>query len=89
MKLIAELYAPTVGLIGLGGLAHLPHEMNAREAALAAEWLGVRRAVPMHLIPRSGDGEAFASEITARGLDVAVDVLVPGDVLELSAAVAP
>ena len=59
LKLICELYQPTVGLINVGvprdhrGAAHgvpvyLTGEMDAREAAMACRWLGVRYAVPCH-----------------------------------------
>jgi L-ascorbate metabolism protein UlaG (beta-lactamase superfamily) len=81
MKLLAELYQPTLGLIGVSGPDHLPHEMNPAEAARAVEWLGLERAVPMHLIPGSGDAEAFRDEVVARTPTVVVDVLLPGDEL--------
>jgi L-ascorbate metabolism protein UlaG (beta-lactamase superfamily) len=59
LKLIGELYRPTVGLINVGvprehrGAEHgvpvyLTGEMDAREAAMACQWLGVRYAVPCH-----------------------------------------
>jgi L-ascorbate metabolism protein UlaG (beta-lactamase superfamily) len=59
MKLIGELYEPTVGLINVGvprehrGAAHgvpvyLTGEMDAREAAMACRWLGLRYAIPCH-----------------------------------------
>ena len=59
LKLIGELYEPTVGLINVGvprqhrGAAHgvpvyLTGEMDAREAALACRWLGLRHAIPCH-----------------------------------------
>jgi L-ascorbate metabolism protein UlaG (beta-lactamase superfamily) len=59
LKLIGGLYEPTVGLINVGvprehrGAAHgvpvyLTGEMDAREAAMACQWLGVRYAVPCH-----------------------------------------
>jgi L-ascorbate metabolism protein UlaG (beta-lactamase superfamily) len=59
LKLIGELYQPTVGLINVGvprehrGAEHgvpvyLTGEMDAREAAMACRWLGVRYAVPCH-----------------------------------------
>ena len=83
MKLIAELYAPTLGLIGVGGVPHLPHEMTPAEGARAAEWLGVRHAVPMHLVPGGGDGEAFRDAVAERTPNVKVDVLLPGESLPL------
>ena len=59
LKLIGELYKPTVGLINVGvprdhrGAAHgvpiyLTGEMDAREAAMACQWLGLRYAIPCH-----------------------------------------
>lgn len=83
MKLIAELYGPTVGLVGLGGPDDLPHEMNAEEAARAVSWLGVQRALPMHWIPTGGDGAAFAEAVGRMAPHVHVDVLAPGDTVEL------
>lgn len=85
MKLIAELYGPTLGLVGLGGPDHLPHEMTADEAARAVEWLGVERAIPMHWIPGSGDGAAFAEAVSQVVPEVRVDVMAPGDALALGA----
>jgi L-ascorbate metabolism protein UlaG (beta-lactamase superfamily) len=85
MKLIAELYEPTLGLVGVSGLAHLPHEMTPAEGARAVEWLGVQRAVPMHFVPGTGDGEAFRDAVNERTPHVEVDVLRPGDLLRLAA----
>jgi L-ascorbate metabolism protein UlaG (beta-lactamase superfamily) len=59
LKLLGELYQPTVGLINVGvprahrGMAHgvpeyLTGEMDAREAAMACQWLGLRYAIPCH-----------------------------------------
>ena len=59
LKLIGELYHPTVGLINVGvpgkhrGAAHgvseyLTGEMDAREAAMACQWLGLKYAIPCH-----------------------------------------
>lgn len=59
MKLLADLYKPNVGLINVGvprehrGSAHgvaeyLTGEMDAREAAMACEWLRLRYAIPCH-----------------------------------------
>ena len=59
LKLIGELYEPTVGLINVGvpsvhrGMAHgvpeyLTGEMDAREAAMACQWLGLRHVIPCH-----------------------------------------
>ncbi|MFH1927371.1 MAG: MBL fold metallo-hydrolase [Chloroflexota bacterium] len=59
LKLLGELYEPTVGLINVGvpakhrGMAHgvaeyLTGEMDAREAAMACQWLGLKYAIPCH-----------------------------------------
>jgi L-ascorbate metabolism protein UlaG (beta-lactamase superfamily) len=59
LKLIGELYEPTVALINVGvprdhrGAAHgmptyLTGEMDAREAAMACEWLGPNYVIPCH-----------------------------------------
>ena len=59
LRLIGELYEPTVALVNVGvprahrGAKHgvpnyLTGEMDAREAAMACSWLGVRYAIPCH-----------------------------------------
>jgi len=59
LKLLGELYKPTIGLINVGvprqhrGMAHgvpayLTGEMDAQEAALACQWLGLEYAIPCH-----------------------------------------
>jgi L-ascorbate metabolism protein UlaG (beta-lactamase superfamily) len=59
LKLLGELYQPTVGLINVGvpkehrGMAHgvpeyLTGEMGAEEAAMACQWLGLTYAIPCH-----------------------------------------
>jgi L-ascorbate metabolism protein UlaG (beta-lactamase superfamily) len=59
LRLIGELYQPTIGLINVGvprahtGATHgvpvyLTGEMDAHEAALACQWLGLRHAIPCH-----------------------------------------
>ncbi len=86
MKLVAELYRPTVGLIGVGGPKHLPHELTPAEAGIAVEWLGLERAIPMHWVPGSGDPQAFRDEVAARTPHVRVDLLAAGERLSLAAA---
>ena len=59
MKLLGDLYQPTVGLINVGmprppqEMAHchpeyLTGEMDVKEAVLASQWLGLRYAIPCH-----------------------------------------
>ena len=44
MKTIRELYAPQIALLPVGG----NYTMDVDHAAMAAKWLGVRTAIPMH-----------------------------------------
>jgi L-ascorbate metabolism protein UlaG (beta-lactamase superfamily) len=59
MRMIGELYAPTVGILGCAQTDGLPDpgageiltgEMNPDEAARAAEWLGVEHVIATHYI---------------------------------------
>ncbi len=44
MKLIKELYHPTIALLPIGG----HYTMDVVHAAVAAEWLGAKTVIPMH-----------------------------------------
>jgi L-ascorbate metabolism protein UlaG (beta-lactamase superfamily) len=44
MKIIRERYSPDIAFLPIGDL----HTMGPEDAAIAAEWLGVRQVVPMH-----------------------------------------
>jgi L-ascorbate metabolism protein UlaG (beta-lactamase superfamily) len=68
MRMIGELYRPTVGLLGMAQTEGLPDpgagriltgEMNPDEAALAAEWLGVRHAVATHYMEPGPETDEF------------------------------
>jgi L-ascorbate metabolism protein UlaG (beta-lactamase superfamily) len=66
MRLIAELYAPELAILPIGG--HFT--MGPREAAMAAELLGVRHVMPIHYgtFPiLAGTPDALRSELQARG----------------------
>lgn len=90
MKLIGELYEPTIGLINVGfprnhvGAKHgvpeyLSGEMDAREAAMAVEWLGLQTAIPCHhddiMLPEIVE---FAARVTDAG-NSDVELLSPGE----------
>jgi len=47
------------------------------EAALAAKWLGVRLAIPMHY--RFNEGEAFVAELQKQAPEIEALLLKPGD----------
>lgn len=94
LALIGRLLAPTVGLLGcsqpwsiLGSDEAgevVSGEMNAREAALAAQLLGVRYAVACHY-ERTDDPNVreFLGEIGAQGDDRIGLALNPGETLQL------
>jgi len=80
MSLIADLHEPDIALLPIGD--HFT--MGPREAALACELLRVRRVVPMHYGTwpiLTGTPEGLAAECAARGLDIEVVALQPGDTL--------
>lgn len=90
MKLIGDLYEPTIGLINVGfprnhrGAEHgapeyLSGEMDAVEAAMAVDWLGLDTAIPCHHddieLPEIVE---FAARVRAAGRSD-VELLSPGE----------
>lgn len=79
MKLIGELYHPDVALLPIGGF----FTMSPREAAVAAKFLGVKYAVPMHFgtfPPIEQDPEEFR-KLTGDASEV--KILKPGEEFSL------
>jgi L-ascorbate metabolism protein UlaG (beta-lactamase superfamily) len=78
MRLIGELHRPELALLPIGG----HYTMGPREAALAVEFLGVKKVVPMHYgtFPiLAGTPAALREALAARGLgDVEVFEPAPG-----------
>jgi L-ascorbate metabolism protein UlaG (beta-lactamase superfamily) len=76
MRLLGELYRPTVGFLGCtnpvellpvpGAGEILTGEMDPDEAALAAEMLGLEIAVASHYISPTPELEAFREQVAAR-----------------------
>lgn len=97
LKLIAELYAPTIGCVGVsqpwqitnqvtGPGRMLTGEMSPREGALAARWLGLETVLPCHYIDPDNDDvrefERHLSQAAATGERVPRSVVMkPGDVI--------
>lgn len=78
MQLIRELYAPDMALLPIGDL----YTMGPREAAWAAQALGVRFVVPMHFGTfdvLTGTVDALRAEMAARGVSAAVIAPEPGE----------
>jgi len=74
MRMIGELYRPTVGILGCaqtdglpdpGAGAVLTGEMNPDEAALAAEWLGVDTVLATHYIHPGPEVEELRRRVPA------------------------
>ena len=94
MRLIAELYGPTVGLLGCtipreiadalpGPGRMLTGEMDADEAARAAEMLGVDIAVACHYFDKDAEVERFLELVPKYDTTGRRQVLAPeaGDVI--------
>jgi L-ascorbate metabolism protein UlaG (beta-lactamase superfamily) len=96
LKLIAELYQPTIGAIGVSQPWEITHrvtgpghmltgEMSAREGALAAQWLGLDVVLPCHYIDPDNDDvrdfNGYLETARAQGKPIPQSiVLKPGDV---------
>lgn len=79
LKLFGQLYPVKIGLFGMGGLPGYPMEMSGYEASLAAQWLGVEVAIPMHHPPDSPDPVEFRDTLSSAGPSVRVVLLKPGE----------
>jgi L-ascorbate metabolism protein UlaG (beta-lactamase superfamily) len=82
LRLIGELYRPDLAILPIGG----HYTMGPREAALAAELLGVGEVLPIHYgtMPiLRGTPQELRAELDARGLDrVVVHAPEPGGSIE-------
>lgn len=80
MALTGELYRPDVALLPIGDL----YTMGPGEAAKACELLEVAEVIPMHYgtFPvLTGTPESLREECAARGLDITVHALDPGQTI--------
>lgn len=78
MKAWRELYAPQVAILGIGGVQNGPVNttwLPPPEAAIAADWLGVSRVIPVHYPPGDPAPGELTSAIAARGCDIEVITL--------------
>lgn len=81
-KLFGELYGPQFAILGVGGVdihGQSLIELHPDEAALAAKWLGVRTAVPIHY--RFDEGERFIQELKKKAPEIEGLLMKPGDQL--------
>lgn len=80
MKLIGELYRPTLAFLPIGDR----FTMGPDTAALAAQWLGVTRVVPMHwgTFPLlTGTPEHLKEHLAGTSIDVVT--MAPGETAQL------
>jgi L-ascorbate metabolism protein UlaG (beta-lactamase superfamily) len=71
MKLIRELYAPEFAMLPIGG----HYTMGPREAALAANYLGVEIVLPIHygtFPPLTGTPQQLETYLQGTGIEVAM-----------------
>jgi len=82
MKLIAELYQPTIACLPMGG--HFT--MDIFEAVKAVEFIKPSLVIPLHFgtwPPLSEDPQEFKRQVESKGLSK-VAVLKPDEVFEVS-----
>jgi L-ascorbate metabolism protein UlaG (beta-lactamase superfamily) len=87
LKLFGELHRPDLALICVGGVRSHGVEvvpLPPDEAALAAQWLGVRAAIPMHYRPDSDAARQFKEHVMATSR-IDVHIMEPGETLDLDA----
>jgi L-ascorbate metabolism protein UlaG (beta-lactamase superfamily) len=80
LKLYGELYHPLVGMLGVGGVdvhGQSLTELHPDEAVLAAKWLGLEMAIPMHY--RGDEGKAFVDELEKLAPNIEGLLMKPGD----------
>lgn len=105
LRLVGELYQPTIGCVGItqpieilsrisGPGRVLTGEMNPREGALAAQWLGLETVLPCHYIDADCDDVRefvhHLDQARAKGERVPhMMVLRPGEVVTLEPGNSP
>jgi L-ascorbate metabolism protein UlaG (beta-lactamase superfamily) len=82
-KVWGELYQPDLAFLGIGGLPvgaiSLLSELPTTDAAIAAEWLGVKRVIPGHYPPNGPEPEQLATALTTRRSRIQVTRLEFGE----------
>lgn len=80
IKLIGELYEPEIAMLPIGDV----YTMDARQAVMAATFVGCKTAIPMHFgtFPAiAGDPEGFYRGCTEAGIKA--KQLAPGEMMSL------
>jgi len=84
LKLFGQLYRPRVACLPVGNYPGSHAELSPEEAALAAGWLGVQWAIPMHYEKGSSAPYQFAKEMSEQAPAVRVTVMEPGERIALT-----
>jgi L-ascorbate metabolism protein UlaG (beta-lactamase superfamily) len=79
LQLFGQLYRPHVALLPVGGFPGYFTEMSPREAAMAAMWLGVRLAIPMHYTSDPENGRLFKEICQGTCPAIRVLLMKPGE----------
>lgn len=82
MKTWKELYKPDIAVLGIGGVWFGPlniTELPPVEAAIAANWLGVRKVIPMHYAPGDPAPAQLRAELAEAKSDIEVVPLEFGE----------
>jgi len=80
LKLYGELYHPIIGMLGVGGVSvhgQSLTELYPDEAVLAAKWLGLEVAIPMHY--RGNEGKEFLDELQKLAPNIKGILMKPGE----------
>jgi L-ascorbate metabolism protein UlaG (beta-lactamase superfamily) len=82
LRVWGELFAPRVGILGIGGVQVGPVDttlLPPADAAIAAEWLGVAHVIPVHYPPGGAAPDELRRELANRESPVEVVTLEFGD----------
>jgi L-ascorbate metabolism protein UlaG (beta-lactamase superfamily) len=85
LQLFGQLYRPQIGLMPVGGFPGYFTELSPSEAALAATWLCLHVAIPIHYPAEKNNGDLFMKICKEIAPHIKVHVLKPGDHLAYSA----
>ncbi len=82
LRLVGQLYRPTVALMGIGAAPGYLAELSPREGALAALWLGVDLVLPMHFEADPAAADEFCEAVRWLPRRISVERLDPLDAFE-------
>jgi L-ascorbate metabolism protein UlaG (beta-lactamase superfamily) len=85
LQLFGQLYRPHIGLIPVGEFPGYFAELSPSEAALAAKWLCLNVAIPIHYPAKENNGEIFSKICNETAPHIKVHILKPGDHVSYSA----